>query len=175
MDSASIPVCASCSRAAKVRRARLSAQSSAPDDLQDVARRLDDDPPTGREGVDEHVGDVHLLAQHRAEPLRPDADHGTGFSDPGRQEHGLTGEQAQLTGEVTRPPGVDDQLRLGHGGVPDDVDGRRLEQEQVIAAVAGAVEHLSRLDLLAAAVRRQPAALLVAEPRRRGDRHGARP
>ncbi|BCB92005.1 hypothetical protein Psuf_093180 [Phytohabitans suffuscus] len=135
------------------------------DQLQGVAGRRADDLAPFPERLDDDVGDVDLLGEGPAQHRRPDPDDRPGGDHPRGQVHLLAGQQVELAEEVAGAAAVDQALALDRGRLADDVDGRRLEQEEVVGVVAGRVQVPADLGLLHLAIPAEPAELLVVEDR----------
>ena len=120
-------------------------------------------PPAGHQGTQDEVGQLGILVHQPPERRRWHAVHLSGSRDPGAEVGRLAGQQAQLAHEPAGSVGDHDGLRRIGGLGPDDVNRAGIDQDQVIARVAGAEQQRAGLDLLRDAVALQPGPLLVAE------------
>ena len=119
----------------------------------------------------QHVGAQDQVPEHRveqrplAQPLDRHDEHRARLDDLRREERGLPGQQAQLAEEAARPV-HGDEARSGTVAVADrDLAGEH--DEEVVAPVALAEQHLARLGPAPLAVARQRFDLPLSEPRER--------
>ena len=131
-----------------------------PDDP-DAGADVDQDRAAGEVGVEDDVAELLLVGKQAAHAVHVDLDQLAGVADDRGQVHARAGEQVEIAEEAVRPLDRDDPVLCAVA--LDDRDRAGLDDEEVVALVALAEQHLPRLDPPNLADLTQPVAMLVAQ------------
>jgi hypothetical protein len=140
----------------------------AADELESARRAvLPEDFPPGAERLEQEVRQLGVLGHQLPEARGRDPVDATALHDSSNQIDRLAGQQVELAEKRTRTEAHERLLRRIACCRLDDLDGRVLNEDEVVGCVAGAVEHIAGGDVLRRSIGTQARKLSIAQPGKR--------